>query len=29
MICKLNHCPDPACPGHGETKAARQNNLYI
>ncbi len=21
MICKLNHCPDPACPGHGKTKS--------
>jgi hypothetical protein len=21
MICKLNHCPDPACPGHAKTKS--------
>jgi len=21
MICKLNHCPGPACPGHGKTKS--------
>jgi hypothetical protein len=20
LICKLNHCPDPACPGHAKTK---------
>ena len=20
LICKLNHCPDPACPGHARTK---------
>ena len=21
LICKLNHCPDPACPGHAQTKS--------
>jgi hypothetical protein len=21
LVCKLNHCPDPACPGHGHTKS--------
>ena len=21
LVCKLNHCPDPACPGHGQTKS--------
>jgi hypothetical protein len=21
LICKLNHCPDPACPGHAVTKS--------
>ncbi len=21
MICKLNHCPDPRCPGHAKTKS--------
>jgi hypothetical protein len=21
LICKLNHCPDPACPGHARTKS--------
>lgn len=21
MICKLNHCPDPTCPGHARTKS--------
>src|SRR5436305_9296742 len=21
LICKLNHCPDPACPGHVQTKS--------
>jgi hypothetical protein len=21
MICKLNHCPDPTCPGHAKTKS--------
>jgi hypothetical protein len=21
LICKLNHCPDPGCPGHGQTKS--------
>src|SRR5664279_1536855 len=20
LVCKLNHCPDPACPGHTKTK---------
>jgi hypothetical protein len=21
LVCKLNHCPDPACPGHAKTKS--------
>ncbi len=21
LVCKLNHCPDPRCPGHAETKS--------
>ena len=21
LVCKLNHCPDPACPGHAHTKS--------
>ena len=21
LLCKLNHCPDPACPGHAKTKS--------
>jgi hypothetical protein len=21
LVCKLNHCPDPTCPGHAETKS--------
>ena len=21
LICKLNHCPDPTCPGHAKTKS--------
>ena len=21
LICKLNHCPDPDCPGHAKTKS--------
>src|SRR4051794_6252197 len=21
LICKLNHCPDPRCPGHSQTKS--------
>ena len=21
LICKLNHCPDPSCPGHAKTKS--------
>jgi hypothetical protein len=21
LVCKLNHCPDPACPGHAQTKS--------
>jgi hypothetical protein len=21
LICKLNHCPDPVCPGHAQTKS--------
>jgi hypothetical protein len=21
LVCKLNHCPDPRCPGHAKTKS--------
>lgn len=21
LVCRLNHCPDPNCPGHGKTKS--------
>src|ERR1700692_2882314 len=21
LVCKLNHCPDPTCPGHATTKS--------
>jgi hypothetical protein len=21
LVCKLNHCPDPNCPGHAQTKS--------
>src|SRR3954470_235215 len=21
LVCKLNHCPDPGCPGHARTKS--------
>ncbi len=21
LVCKLNHCPDPTCPGHARTKS--------
>ena len=21
LVCKLNHCPDPSCPGHAQTKS--------
>ncbi len=21
LVCRLNHCPDPACPGHSQTKS--------
>ena len=21
LVCKLNHCPDPTCPGHAKTKS--------
>src|SRR4051812_50214612 len=21
LVCKLNHCPDPGCPGHAKTKS--------
>jgi hypothetical protein len=21
LVCKLNHCPDPGCPGHTKTKS--------
>jgi hypothetical protein len=24
LICKLNHCPDPTCPGHARTKSPEQ-----
>jgi hypothetical protein len=24
LVCKLNHCPDPACPGHARTKSPEQ-----
>jgi hypothetical protein len=24
LICKLNHCPDPGCPGHAKTKSPEQ-----
>jgi hypothetical protein len=23
LVCKLNHCPDPHCPGHAKTKSPR------
>jgi hypothetical protein len=27
LICKLNHCPDPHCPGHAKTKSPEQESL--
>jgi hypothetical protein len=24
LVCKLNHCPDPLCPGHAKTKSPEQ-----
>ena len=24
LVCKLNHCPDPDCPGHAQTKSPEQ-----
>jgi hypothetical protein len=24
LVCKLNHCPDPACPGHARTKSPEE-----
>ena len=27
LICKLNHCPDPRCPGHAKTKSPEQESL--
>ncbi len=27
LICKLNHCPDPNCPGHAKTKSPEQESL--
>jgi len=24
LVCKLNHCPDPHCPGHAKTKSSEQ-----
>jgi hypothetical protein len=27
LICKLNHCPDPRCPGHARTKSPEQECL--
>jgi hypothetical protein len=27
LICKLNHCPDPHCPGHAKTKGPEQESL--
>ena len=24
LVCKLNHCPDRACPGHATTKSPEQ-----
>jgi hypothetical protein len=27
LICKLNHCPDPHCPGHAHTKGPEQECL--
>jgi hypothetical protein len=27
LICKLNHCPDPHCPGHAKTKSPEQESM--
>src|SRR3954470_8948267 len=27
LTCKLNHCPDPRCPGHARTKSPEQESL--
>jgi hypothetical protein len=27
LICKLNHCPDPNCPGHAKTRSPEQESL--
>ena len=27
LICKLNHCPDPDCPGHAKTKSPEQESM--
>src|SRR4051812_20143562 len=27
LICKLNHCPDPNCPGHAKTKGPEQESM--
>jgi hypothetical protein len=27
LICKLNHCPDPTCPGHAKTKSPEQESM--
>ena len=26
LVCKLNHCPDPDCPGHAQTKSPEQDS---
>src|SRR6266576_748058 len=28
LICKLNHCPDPNCPGHAKTKSPEHDDAY-
>ena len=28
LICKLNHCPDPPCPGHAKTKSPETRNHH-
>src|SRR3954471_1044736 len=27
LICKLNHCPDPNCPGHARTRSPEQESM--
>jgi hypothetical protein len=27
LVCKLNHCPDPNCPGHAKTKSPEQESM--